>query len=400
MVIDTTLDSLKIPALPTYKNEFGTKLKTGGVSTEAVTDNIAMTFRRQRPFEVIEDSITTDIESSCVFKITTAGITLSLTDATFDGCMVTIINTTDGDCYIIGGISGINGSMEKVTVSARTSNLFIFISGFLFQHLSGRYEFKNYLSKKWTNVIQPYLWTAIPGILFCFLFPVRYGNAFDGLNPVLQIPMMLSVGRVHNTPAWFIPMIILFFLSSWCLLKLEKKGWLYKLMPLMFLVTIFLPRVDVDYNSTLGLTYSAKYLAYLKYVFMGYIHFFSMYVFGMFCSANKDIIDKFWNIRWVFIILMLLAAGLNVYSGLNGTWTNGTLSKIFLTIIALAYLKHYDEWLISHEKLNKVLDIIAKYSFGIFFIHWYVFFLYWKEIFLSLKEFSGLRKYMEFRSFL
>ena len=264
----------------------------------------------------------------------------------------------------------------SVEVFAGGTALFIFISGFLFQHLSGKYEFKNYMSKKWTNVILPYLWTAIPGILFCFLYPLKYGNAFDGLNPIFQIPMILSVGRVHNTPAWFIPMIILFFLSSWSLLKLEKKGWLYKIMPLMFLVTIFLPRVDVDYNSTLGLTYIAKYFAYLKYVFMGYIHFFSMYVFGMYCSANKNIIDKFWNFRWLFIILMLLCAGLNIYSGMNEGFTNGTVSKIFLTIIVLAYLKHYDEWLISRKKLNKILDTIAKYSFGIFFVHWYIFFLY------------------------
>lgn len=267
---------------------------------------------------------------------------------------------------------------QKITVEvfAGGTALFIFISGFLFQHLSGKYEFKNYLSKKWTNVILPYLWTAIPGILFCFLFPIKYGNSFEGLNPFLQIPMMLSVGRVHNTPAWFIPMIVLFFFSSWLLLKLEKKGWLYKVMPIMFLITIFLPRVDVDYNSTLGLTYSAKYFAYLKYVFMGYVHFFSMYVFGMYCSANKNIIDKFWNWRWFFIILMIGCACLNVYSGINAGFTNGTISKIFLTIIVLAYLKHYDEWLISHEKLNKALDVVAKYSFGIFFIHWYVFFLY------------------------
>ena len=96
----------------------------------------------------------------------------------------------------------------------------------------------------------------------------------------------------------------------------------------------------------------------------------------MFCSANKNIIDNFWNKRWVFIILMLITASLNIISGLNGTWTNGTLSKIFLTIIVLAYLKHYDEWIIAHNAINKTLDVIAKYSFGIFFIHWYIFFLY------------------------
>ena len=149
----------------------------------------------------------------------------------------------------------------SIEIFAGGTALFIFISGFLFQHLSGKYEFKNYMSKKWTNVIQPYLWTAIPGILFCFAYPVKYGNALDGLNPLLQIPMMLSVGRIHNTPAWFIPMIILFFFTSWILLKLEKKGWLYKALPLLFIITIFFPRTDVDYNSTLGLTYCDKYLA-------------------------------------------------------------------------------------------------------------------------------------------
>ena len=264
----------------------------------------------------------------------------------------------------------------SVEVFAGGTALFIFISGFLFQHLSGKYEFKNYMSKKWANVILPYLWTAIPGILFCFIYPTRYGNPLDGLSPLMQIPMMLSVGRIHNTPAWFIPMIILFFLSSWTLLKLEKKGFLYKTLPILFIITVFFPRTDVDYNSVMGLSYSTKYLAYLNYVLMGYIHFFSMYVFGMYCSANKDIIDKFWNYRKIFWVLMIFAALINIYFSTNFNYSNGTISKIFLTIIVLAYLKHYDNWLISKEKLNKTLDLIAKYSFGIFFIHWYIFFLY------------------------
>ena len=254
--------------------------------------------------------------------------------------------------------------------------LFIFISGFLFQHLSGKFEYKNYLSKKWTNVIMPYLWTAIPGIILCFTMPVRYENPLEGLTPALQIPMLLSVGRIHNVPTWFIPMIVLFFFSSWVLLKLEKKKILYKLLPIMFLVTVFFQRPELEYYMVQDLSYTARWFEYVKYVLIGYAHFFSMYVFGMFCSSNKDIIDKFWNTRWIFIILMLITAGLNIYHGVFGGFTNSTLSKIFLTVIALAYLKHYDEWLISHEKLNRILDIVAKYSFGIFFIHWYVFFAY------------------------
>ena len=78
----------------------------------------------------------------------------------------------------------------------------------------------------------------------------------------------------------------------------------------------------------------------------------------------------------MLIPMMIISASFNIYASINFGFSNGTISKIFLTVIALAYLKHFDEWLISHKKLNNLLDIIAKYSFGIFFIHWYVFFLY------------------------
>ena len=264
----------------------------------------------------------------------------------------------------------------SVEVFAGGTALFIFISGFLFQHLSGKYEFKNYLSKKWTNVIQPYLWTAIPGILLCLLAPTSYGNSFDGLNPLLQIPMFLTTGRVHNIPTWFIPMICIFFLCSWVLLWLEKKNILYKLLPLFFAITFFLPRQDVDYSTVQELSYSMKYLAYVKYIFVGFIHFFSMYAFGMFLSKYKEKIDTLYNFRWIFWILMIGTAITNVYLSLSHGISNGTISKIFATILLLVYLKHYDEWLLSHEKLNKTLDIIAKYSFGIFFVHWYFFYLY------------------------
>ena len=45
-------------------------------------------------------------------------------------------------------------------------------------------------------------------------------------------------------------------------------------------------------------------------------------------------------------------------------------------MLVLAYLKHYDEFILSHNKTNITLDFIAKYSFGLFFIHWYWFFAY------------------------
>ena len=263
--------------------------------------------------------------------------------------------------------------------------LFIFISGFLFQHLSYKFEYKDYLKKKWTNVLMPYFITAIPGLLFCFYFPLEYKNAFYGLEFYKQIPILLSIGRVHNVPTWFIPMIVIFFLFSFVFLKLEKKNVLYKLLPFLFLITIFLPRGSAEYQDTIGLSYVAKYWIYLKYILLGFVHFLSLYVFGMFCSKNKDfLIDKFYQNKALLWVLMLFFSGLDIFLTYKYNFSNYTISKIFLTMLLLGYLKHFDEFILSHKKTNKTLDFIAKYSFGIFFVHWYWFFVF-NKIF-SLNE--------------
>lgn len=254
--------------------------------------------------------------------------------------------------------------------------LFIFISGFLFQHLAYKFEYKNYLSKKWTNVVMPYLITAIPGILFCIFCPIAYKNAFYGLSLYIQIPALLTIGRVHNIPTWFIPMIIIFFIFSALFLFLEKKNILYKLLPLLLLLTLFLPRGVAEYESTLGLSYAAKYIVYVKYILCNFVHFLSLYVFGMYCSANKPIMDKFYDKRFWIWAAMLITAGLDIWAMYKFQYSNYTVSKIFLTMLVLAYLKHYDEFILSHKKTNKTLDFIAKYSFGLFFVHWYWFFIY------------------------
>ena len=265
--------------------------------------------------------------------------------------------------------------------------LFIFISGFLFQHLSYKFEYKTYLQKKWTNVIMPYLFTSIVGLIFCFCFPVAYKNSFYGLSPIIQIPMHLSVGRVHNVPTWFIPMIVIFFIFSYLLLKLEKKGILYKLLPLLFLLTIFVPRGEAEYENTIGLSYLLKYWVYVKYILLNFVHFTSLYVFGMYCSKNKEIMDKFYDNRFILIVLMLLTSILDIFLMYKFNYSNYTISKIFLTMVLVAYLKHYDEFILSHKKTNKCLDFLAKYSFGVFFIHWYWFFIF-KKVFAPLVLFA------------
>ena len=141
------------------------------------------------------------------------------------------------------------GSIEKYIsfeIFAGGTALFVFIAGYLFQYLSYKFEYKNYLKKKWQNVIIPYFITSIPGIIACLAIPNIYKNPFDGMNIFAQIGIFITTGRVHNLPTWFMPMITIFFLLSALLLYLERKNILYKLLPLLLLVTIFVPRGDIE----------------------------------------------------------------------------------------------------------------------------------------------------------
>ncbi len=265
------------------------------------------------------------------------------------------------------GFHGTLLSRITLEVFAGGTALFIFISGFLFQHLSYKFEYKNYMLKKWKNVIVPYIITSIPGIILCFTIPQIYKNPFDGLNYFTQIGIFLTTGRVHNVPTWFIPMIVIFFILSYLLLYLEKKNILYKLLPILIALTVLIPRGDIEPDWVSDLDYLHKYFAYLQYILTGFIHFASMYVLGMYLSKYKEKIDIFYDKRWILIFLMLLTTITDIYF-YN---INATISKIFLTLIVLGYLKHYDEQIKSFEKINNALDVIAKYSFGLFFIHWY-----------------------------
>ena len=171
-------------------------------------------------------------------------------------------------------------------------------------------------------------------------------------------------------------MITIFFIFSALLLYLERKKLLYKILPILLLITIFVPRGDIEPDWVMNLDYMGRYIAYLKYVLMGFVHFSSCYVLGMYFSKYENAIDKFYNHRYLLIFLMILVSALDIFIGIKYNIMNGTASKLLLTVIALAYLKHYDEKIKSMTTLNKFLDITAKYSFGLFFVHWYYVFFF------------------------
>lgn len=152
------------------------------------------------------------------------------------------------------------------------SLLFIFISGYLFQHLTPKYQVKNYMVNKSKNVLLPYFICSLPAIiLFSFFVQQPRTEWISQFSPMVKFTLYLLTGS-HLAPFWFIPMITMFFIISPLLVKLDRAKMFYYFIPLFILISCMIGRSASPLQS--------------------FVHYFSTFVFGMFCSKYKDHINK------------------------------------------------------------------------------------------------------------
>ncbi|MCQ2594812.1 MAG: hypothetical protein MJ196_06065 [Treponemataceae bacterium] len=95
MIIDLTLNPVKLPGLENYTPPFGTKKSTNvGLTTLEGCNNITLPWEHQRPVVISDNStFSADIERNGLIEIEAADITLTMVAATFTGCEVKIMTT-------------------------------------------------------------------------------------------------------------------------------------------------------------------------------------------------------------------------------------------------------------------------------------------------------------------
>lgn len=196
MTIDTSLDTLMLPALPTYQNEFGTKKLNGGLTTAECTDGVMIWGRRQRPFLVTETSETTKVEANCTFEVTTAGIELTIADATFAGCEAKVINASDGTITVKGGVSGLNGSSDAVTIPPRAMLFLTFFEGWITSNstYSGSDEVSDF-EKRIFLAAHP------PTTLYWTSDPRNPGDVYGGTWTQIKDRFVLAAGDTYTNGA-------------------------------------------------------------------------------------------------------------------------------------------------------------------------------------------------------
>jgi hypothetical protein len=111
MLINCTLEDFMIPGFSGVNPEFGTKKPDGqSISARENNTNVMLPFKRQRPFVVTENSVTSAVEAHSLFAIQTAGATLTLGDGAFSGCEVKVINISTGGASL--SYSGVTISLQ------------------------------------------------------------------------------------------------------------------------------------------------------------------------------------------------------------------------------------------------------------------------------------------------
>lgn len=253
------------------------------------------------------------------------------------------------------------------------TSLFVFISGFLFHHIFiKKYNYKKFLIKKIKKVFVPYSFMSIvPIIYYAYIRgrPMISNEYFlsneEGLYAEYLLPAIkYYTSGVQMVAYWYIPFVmVVFFMSPFhaYFSKLKFKFQILIILPL-FLVSILMHRPIVSAGA---------------FLFQSVLYFTPIYLFGIICSQQKNIIyNKFHRKEFIFLLASILLAILQYYEGTIGNYHKMPfilkgidlmiIQKLILCLFFMVWLHRFE-----HVKSN-TLDKLASISFGIFFVHGFI----------------------------
>jgi len=225
---------------------------------------------------------------------------------------------------------------------------FVFISGFLFIHLSGDFNAKRYYRSKALYVLLPY--TLLSTAIYC----AKRGTALGSSN-TLEFLTDLGQTLLEGTavgPYWYIPFAAITFLVSPLLLALPPRAFRW-----LCVIACPLPLLG---TRTLSLTWWL------------FVYFVPVYLLGGLAATNYGAFTAW--VRANRLPLMLGAVLSSVWLAaldaaphsvgpVNVTESLFYIQKISVCFLTLEALQRWE----SRE--TRLLDSIATYSFAIYFTH-------------------------------
>jgi peptidoglycan/LPS O-acetylase OafA/YrhL len=156
----------------------------------------------------------------------------------------------------------------------------------------------------------------------------------------------------HLQQLWFVPMISLFYLCAPLLIYIDRHPQLYFSLFAFIIVSLIIERDP------------------LSDILKMFVHFFSVYLFGMFMSHYKnqylEFAKKYWPLITAVTILVFI---------LNLLFFEYNKSLNYLHKMLFCCFFIYWLWKLDTFIPNR-LAYLADISFGVFFIHYYFILIY------------------------
>ena len=254
------------------------------------------------------------------------------------------------------------------------SIFFIFISGFLYNHIFyPRFEYKKFMLKKAKFVLLPYLFCSAIPILYAvsrtqenfWLDAFFYHNGSNFLpeaiadSQVLSAIWFLLTGRAVYA-YWYIPMIMLIFALSPLINQLIQSKYLLQTILFMMPISAIVHRPAQNLNPLHSLVY-----------------FLPVYLLGIYSSIHQKQVYEFVKSKQVKITISITAIALGLIQVLifnvSGNFSKdffsvalpdiNLLQKILLCFLLISILDNYENNDIPSMKK------VAETSFAIYFIH-------------------------------
>lgn len=255
----------------------------------------------------------------------------------------------------------------SLSLAENATVLFVLLAGLLFQHELHKFRYPDYLRRKFLYVVLPYVLVSLPELLHQHvsrigIFAPRRFLPSDSVWT--HAAMGLLSGADILFPLWFIPMICVLFLLAPVFALLDRSTWAYWLLPPLLLLSSLAHRpVQSD-----RLAQSIPY-------------FLPVYFAGMWVSRYMHPILAVVARHRVALILFTAAAiafevlarerpgavrSIATFSMENGVFGVNLFQKLAISVLLLDVLRS------AGPLLTKVLDVLARTSFGIYLTHAYL----------------------------
>jgi len=257
--------------------------------------------------------------------------------------LIHAIGTVNNDGSMI--LYGIGLLLDNTTI------LFVVVAGYLFSSLSTNFNYLKYLKHKFKIIIIPYFFVSLPAI-FIYLSGLKSThfwidmNWFNSLGLVYQYLYFMLSGA-HLVTLWFIPMIIPLYLFSPSFLYIKSKQLLGVFFILSLIPALWFGRPEFSVNNVIWTLY------FLPTYVLGMLLWQRPRIYGELVKYSGQILLGY------VVIYLCLSWDAAFSTSVDLLW------KMALSVILMAFAKRY------LAKKNKCLNMFARLSFYLYFVHGY-----------------------------